>query len=281
MPAPLASVTREHERLVHAVARPVGLDQPAVVHHAVDHRRGELVVAEDRAPLPELDVGRDDEAPPLVAVQHHLEEQPRPGDVDRDVAELVQDHEVGVGGLGCLARGCGRGLGGLEVGACLGQRLVGSGLCGLGVLEPCVGCVERLLRLGERGLGGLASGLGVGCYIGGLVGLGLGVRGLRDGGVGGCLRLVVGSLGARERGLGRVGGGLGSGQRRGLGLGVGGSGVGNGLGLGGRAGLGLGVLGRRVGCGLGLGERGLGVREGRGSGVGCGLGCVVGLLRLV
>lgn len=52
MPAPLVSVTREHERLVHAVARPVGLDQPAVVDDPVDHRRGEPVVAEDRTPPP-------------------------------------------------------------------------------------------------------------------------------------------------------------------------------------------------------------------------------------
>lgn len=52
MPAPLASVTREHERLVYAVARPVGLDQPAVVDDPVDHRRGELVVARTVPHLP-------------------------------------------------------------------------------------------------------------------------------------------------------------------------------------------------------------------------------------
>ena len=62
------------------MARSVELDQPAVVHDPVDHRGRELVVGEDRPPLLKLDVGRDHEAPPLVAVRHHLEQQPRPGD---------------------------------------------------------------------------------------------------------------------------------------------------------------------------------------------------------
>ena len=49
-----------------------------MVDEPVYRRRGELVVAEHRAPLAELDVGGDDHAPLLVAVAHHLEQQPRP-----------------------------------------------------------------------------------------------------------------------------------------------------------------------------------------------------------
>ena len=94
MPAPLASVTREHERLVHAAARPVGLDQPAVVDDPVDHRRGEPVVAEDRAPPPELDVGRDDETPPLAAVRHHLEQQPRTVELALGARPLEPRHQA-------------------------------------------------------------------------------------------------------------------------------------------------------------------------------------------
>ena len=45
--------------MLHPLARPVELDEPAVVHDAVDERGGELVVAEHDAPFGELDVGGD------------------------------------------------------------------------------------------------------------------------------------------------------------------------------------------------------------------------------
>lgn len=70
------------------------LDQAAVVDDAVDHRRRHLVVPQDRAPLAELNVCGDDQAVPLVAVRHPLEQQPRAVEVQRHVAELVQDDQV-------------------------------------------------------------------------------------------------------------------------------------------------------------------------------------------
>ena len=66
-----------------------------MVHQPVYDGRGQLVVPEHRAPLAELDVGRHDHAPLLVAVAHDLEQQARPLDVERHVAELVQDEQVG------------------------------------------------------------------------------------------------------------------------------------------------------------------------------------------
>ncbi len=81
--------------MIHALARAVELDEPSVVHDAVDDRRGELVVSEHHAPFRELDVGGDDEAAPLVAVAHDLEQEPRALLVERDVAELVDDEEPG------------------------------------------------------------------------------------------------------------------------------------------------------------------------------------------
>lgn len=66
-----------------------------MVHEPVDGRRGELVVAEHRAPFAELDVRRHDQAPLLIAVAHHLEQQPRPFDVEGHVAELVEDEDLG------------------------------------------------------------------------------------------------------------------------------------------------------------------------------------------
>lgn len=79
--------------MLHPLARPVELDEPAVVHDAVDERGGELVVAEHDAPFGELDVGGDHRAPLLVAIAQHLEQQPRPLPVERNVAELVDDDE--------------------------------------------------------------------------------------------------------------------------------------------------------------------------------------------
>ena len=60
--------------------------------------RRELVVAEDDAPLRELDVGRDYHRAPLVARAHDLEEQPRAldvyGDVDEWLTEDVNDTDI-------------------------------------------------------------------------------------------------------------------------------------------------------------------------------------------
>ena len=84
----------QHERGVHPLAGAVELDEPAVVDQPVDDGRGELVVAEHGAPLAELDVRGHDHAPLLVAVAHHLEEQPRSLYVQGHVAEFVQDEEL-------------------------------------------------------------------------------------------------------------------------------------------------------------------------------------------
>ena len=68
-----------------------------MVDEPVDGGRRELVVPEHGAPLPELDVRGHDHAALLVAVAHDLEQQPAALDVERHVAELVEDDEVGLG----------------------------------------------------------------------------------------------------------------------------------------------------------------------------------------
>lgn len=70
------------------------LDEPAVVDDAVHDRGGELVVREDRAPPAELHVRGEHDAPPLVRVGYDLVEQARAVDVEGDVAELLEDHEL-------------------------------------------------------------------------------------------------------------------------------------------------------------------------------------------
>ena len=57
----------EHQGLVHPLARAVELDEPSMVDHPVDHRGGKLVVAQDRSPFAELDVGGEHHASLLVA----------------------------------------------------------------------------------------------------------------------------------------------------------------------------------------------------------------------
>lgn len=57
----------EHQGLVHPLARAVELDESSMVDHPVDHRGGKLVVAQDRSPFAELDVGGEHHASLLVA----------------------------------------------------------------------------------------------------------------------------------------------------------------------------------------------------------------------
>ena len=85
----------EHERLADAVALPGELEQASMMHDPVDDRGRELVVREDRAPFAGPDVRGGRDAPPLVAARDDPVEQARPVDVERHVAELVQDDRVG------------------------------------------------------------------------------------------------------------------------------------------------------------------------------------------
>ena len=74
-----------------------------MVDDAVDHGRRHLVVAEDLAPPRELEVGRDHHGLPLVGPRHHLEQQARPVDVERQEAQLVDDEHARPSYLGELA----------------------------------------------------------------------------------------------------------------------------------------------------------------------------------
>lgn len=85
----------EHQGVIHALARAVELDEPSVVHDAVDDRRGELAASEHHAPFREFDIGRDDEAALLAAVAHDLEQESRAILVERDMAKFVDDEKLG------------------------------------------------------------------------------------------------------------------------------------------------------------------------------------------
>lgn len=62
----------------------------------VEERGGELGVAEDGRPFCEAQVRRDDQARALVELAHEVEEQRTTGLAERQVAELVEDHEIRV-----------------------------------------------------------------------------------------------------------------------------------------------------------------------------------------
>lgn len=92
-PPPLPSRLSQHEGLLEPVAGSAELHEPAMVHHAVDDGRLELVVGEDRALPADLDAGGEYHAPSLVAVRYDLVQESRSVHVEGHVAELVQDQE--------------------------------------------------------------------------------------------------------------------------------------------------------------------------------------------
>ena len=70
-------------------------DDPSVVHDAVDDRGGHVAVAEHLAPPSELQVRGGHHAPLLVGIRDDLEQEPGPVDVDRQVAQIVDDQKPG------------------------------------------------------------------------------------------------------------------------------------------------------------------------------------------
>ena len=64
---------------------------------AIEQRGRHLGVAEHGCPLAEAEIGRDDDAGPLVELAQQMEEQRPAGGAERQVAKLVEDDEIGVG----------------------------------------------------------------------------------------------------------------------------------------------------------------------------------------
>ena len=61
---------------------------------AVEQGRGHLGVAEDGGPFTEAQVGGDDDAGALVEFAQQVEEQGTARCAERQVSQLVQDHEI-------------------------------------------------------------------------------------------------------------------------------------------------------------------------------------------
>src|SRR6266496_1158621 len=86
--------TGEGAVLAHPVAVPADVDDVAVVEEAVDERRRHDVVAQHLAPVLEALVAREHGARVLVAAGHELEEEHGPGPANRQIADLVDDHQA-------------------------------------------------------------------------------------------------------------------------------------------------------------------------------------------
>ena len=85
--------------LPQAVAVALDVDGRGVMEQPVEDGRGEDLVVEDLPPVHEALVAGDDEARPLVAPDQEPEEEARLFAGQRQVAELVQDEDPGIGEL--------------------------------------------------------------------------------------------------------------------------------------------------------------------------------------
>jgi hypothetical protein len=85
----------EFRVLAESVAVPADVHDVTVMDEAVDQRRRHDVIAEDLAPLFEAFITREDRGGVFVAPGEELEEEHRSGTRDREIADLVDDHQTG------------------------------------------------------------------------------------------------------------------------------------------------------------------------------------------
>src|SRR6202142_817606 len=74
-----------------------GFEDVAAVGKTIKQRGRHLRVAEHGGPLAEAEIGRDDDAGALIELAQQMEEQGPAGGAERQVSELVEDDEIGVG----------------------------------------------------------------------------------------------------------------------------------------------------------------------------------------
>src|SRR5579871_2168838 len=74
-----------------------GFKNVTAMSEAVEQRGRHLWVAEHGCPFAEAETSRDDDAGALVELAQQMEEQRSAGGAERQVAQLVEDDEIGVG----------------------------------------------------------------------------------------------------------------------------------------------------------------------------------------
>src|SRR5450432_2180663 len=78
-----------------------GFEDVAAMGEAVEQRRRHLGIAEHGRPFAEAQVRCDDDAGSLVELAQEMEEQRSTGGAERQVAQFVEDNEVGIGEPPC------------------------------------------------------------------------------------------------------------------------------------------------------------------------------------
>ncbi len=73
-----------------------GLEDVAMVGQAVEESGGHLGIAEDRGPFAEAQIGGADDTGALVELAQQVEQQGATRGTEGQIAELVEDDEVGV-----------------------------------------------------------------------------------------------------------------------------------------------------------------------------------------
>ena len=73
-----------------------GFKNVTAMSEAVEQRGRHLWVAEHGCPFAEAEISRDDDAGALVELAQQMEQQRSAGGAERQVAEFVEDDEVGV-----------------------------------------------------------------------------------------------------------------------------------------------------------------------------------------
>ena len=63
---------------------------------AIEESGDHLGIVEDRGPLAEAQVGRDDDAGALVEFAQQMEQQGAPRSAEAQIAKLIEDDEVGM-----------------------------------------------------------------------------------------------------------------------------------------------------------------------------------------
>ena len=81
----------------HAIAVASDIDQVAVMQHPVDECCRHDIISEDLAPFLKALIRGQHGGGFLVAAIHQLEEQHGPGVVDRQIADLIDDQQRGMG----------------------------------------------------------------------------------------------------------------------------------------------------------------------------------------
>ena len=81
--------------LAEPVAVPADVDDVTVVHEAIDQGGRHYLIAEDLAPLFEALIAREDGGGVFVPAREQLEEEHGSRARDREVADLVDDHQAG------------------------------------------------------------------------------------------------------------------------------------------------------------------------------------------